>query len=56
MITLSEKSAGAGHRAVSLHKDFVLVFSSNLMTFSAGDWPVPLFTKGGLLQAPQVGL
>ena len=24
--TLSEKSAGAGHRAVSLHRDCVLVF------------------------------
>ena len=26
MRTLSEKSAGAGHRAVSLHRDCVLVY------------------------------
>ena len=25
--TLSKKSAGAGHRAVSLHRDWVLVFN-----------------------------
>ena len=28
--TLSEKSAGAGHRAVSLHRDCVLVYSYSL--------------------------
>ena len=29
MMTLSEKSAGAGHQAVSLHRDCVLVFKSH---------------------------
>ena len=32
--TISKKSAGAGHRAVSLHRDCVLVISMDVTTTS----------------------
>ena len=44
MRTLSEKSAGAGHRAVSLHRDCVLVYAPSFFHQNMSLYALDFFT------------